>query len=235
MCCRRCPRPAARPVSSCPVSEAHPGHLAAFAQSGIAQRSLRGMGEELRGLRANGEEFPIEASISRVNVNGRLLLTVILRDISERKAADEALRASDAFSNAIFDFLSSHVCVLDRHGVILKVNEAWTEFAGHNSDRAVAKADVGDNYLDICRKAIAGGNPTVAEICAVLNRFWRDPDPTFQRNMPSFADGTTLVRHAREGAERLRRGRHFACGYFRTCANGPGPGRPCGAARQTAS
>ncbi len=143
--------------------EAHPGHLAAFAQSGTAQRSLRGMGE-LRGLRANGEEFPIEASISRVNVNGRLLLTVILRDISERKAADEALRASDAFSNAIFDSLSSHVCVLDRHGVILKVNEAWTEFAGHNSDRAVAKADVGDNYLDICRKAIVGGDPTVAEI-----------------------------------------------------------------------
>jgi len=46
-----------------------------------------GMPGEVVGVRANGEEFPIEASISRVNLGNEMVLTVILRDISERKRA----------------------------------------------------------------------------------------------------------------------------------------------------
>ena len=43
------------------------------------------------GLHANGKEFPIEASISQTTVDGNKLLTVIARDITERKQAEEAL------------------------------------------------------------------------------------------------------------------------------------------------
>jgi signal transduction histidine kinase len=42
-------------------------------------------------VRADEEEFPIEASISHVESYGRKLFTVIIRDITERKAAEEAL------------------------------------------------------------------------------------------------------------------------------------------------
>ncbi len=45
------------------------------------------------GLRADGTEFPMETSISQVEVRGQKLYTAILRDISERKRAEEAMMA----------------------------------------------------------------------------------------------------------------------------------------------
>ncbi|RMD99313.1 MAG: PAS domain S-box protein [Calditrichaeota bacterium] len=47
--------------------------------------------EGITAFRANGEEFPIECTISRVDLQNQRLFTVILRDINERKKAEEAL------------------------------------------------------------------------------------------------------------------------------------------------
>ena len=44
-----------------------------------------------RGLRANGEEFPIEASISHIEVGGQPGYTIILRDVTDRKRAEEQI------------------------------------------------------------------------------------------------------------------------------------------------
>jgi PAS domain S-box-containing protein len=49
---------------------------------------------ELRGIRPNGDEIPLEASISPVEVGHHRFFTVILRDISERKHTEQALRQS---------------------------------------------------------------------------------------------------------------------------------------------
>jgi two-component system, cell cycle sensor histidine kinase and response regulator CckA len=65
---------------------AHPGFVKTFAAVGTTKRSM-GMPGEVVGLRANGEEFPIEASISRVNLGADVVLTVIVRDMSEHKRA----------------------------------------------------------------------------------------------------------------------------------------------------
>src|ERR1039457_7294682 len=50
----------------------------------------------LSGLRANGEEFPIEASISHIEVGGQQIYTVILRDIAERKRTEDQIRQLNA-------------------------------------------------------------------------------------------------------------------------------------------
>ncbi len=67
----------------------HVEQLQGFASS---QHSRRAMGSGLvRGLRADGSERQLEASISQTRVAGRLVLTAILRDVTERVKADEAL------------------------------------------------------------------------------------------------------------------------------------------------
>jgi PAS domain S-box-containing protein len=74
--------------------EAHRTHIERFGATGVTTRLMRGTRLSLYGLRAGGEEFPIDASISQITFEGRKFYTVILRDISERRRAEEALERS---------------------------------------------------------------------------------------------------------------------------------------------
>jgi len=69
----------------------HRQHVRDFGQTGVSARSMYSPGT-LVALRSNGEEFPIEATISQVRTSSERLYTVILRDISVRKRTDEQLR-----------------------------------------------------------------------------------------------------------------------------------------------
>jgi len=71
----------------------HHEHIARFATIGTTSRRMGGHAV-LTGLRAGGEEFPIEASISKHREGDELRLTVILRDVSDRIRAIEELRQS---------------------------------------------------------------------------------------------------------------------------------------------
>jgi len=71
---------------------AHCAHVRHFGEAGYTTRT---MGPALWGLRADGEEFPIEATISQMETGGRKLFTVIIRDITERLRAEEALKRSE--------------------------------------------------------------------------------------------------------------------------------------------
>ncbi|MBK7200115.1 PAS domain S-box protein [Candidatus Amarolinea dominans] len=69
----------------------HRLHIQRFAQTGVSARKIGQFGP-VYGLRADGVEFPIEASISKIHVAGQDLFTVILRDVSAREQAAQALR-----------------------------------------------------------------------------------------------------------------------------------------------
>ena len=63
---------------------AHPAHVTKFA-AGAETARLMGHRREVAGLRKDGIEFPAEASISKLGLPGSLLLTVVLRDVTEQR------------------------------------------------------------------------------------------------------------------------------------------------------
>jgi PAS domain S-box-containing protein len=71
---------------------AHQRHIECFTSGPDIPRRMSEQ-REVPGRRKNGEEFPIEASISKVKIGGEWVCTVVLRDITERKHAEERQRA----------------------------------------------------------------------------------------------------------------------------------------------
>ena len=74
---------------------AHPGHIERFGATGVTNRSM-GDSTTLWALRADGVEFPIEASISQASEGGKRFHTVILRDITRRKEYQDMLARQQA-------------------------------------------------------------------------------------------------------------------------------------------
>ena len=74
-----------------PFRQTHQRHVEQFGRTGVTSRTM-GHSPSLWGLRADGEQFPIEASISQVEVGGQKLYTAIVRDITERHRAQEEIR-----------------------------------------------------------------------------------------------------------------------------------------------
>jgi PAS domain S-box-containing protein len=69
----------------------HNEHFARFAASPETARKM-GERKDIFGLRKNGEEFPAEASISKVTVGGTTFFSVVLRDVTYHKNIEAALR-----------------------------------------------------------------------------------------------------------------------------------------------
>ncbi len=72
---------------------AHALHVDRFGLTGASDTRMGGQ-RVLPGLRANGEEFPLEASISQLHEDGGKLYTVMLRDVTKRVEAENALKQS---------------------------------------------------------------------------------------------------------------------------------------------
>ena len=73
----------------------------------------------------------------------------VQEDITERKQAENKIKAAAVFNQATIDALAAHLCVLDEHGTILATNRAWKAFTEFSPTPA-QNTLVGGNYLAVC-------------------------------------------------------------------------------------
>ena len=84
----------------------HAAQVRGFGQTGTGNRRM-GSARGVTGRRANGEDFPIEASISKLEVNGQRFYTAILRDMTQRQTDERARADAEGASRAKSSFLAN--------------------------------------------------------------------------------------------------------------------------------
>ena len=97
---------------------------------------LAGATIETKGIRADDSVFPIELSLSAVRVDGEHFLLAIMRDVTERVQAAEALKQSEATYREIFNAANDAIFLLDENATILDVNDKMDEMFGYPADKA---------------------------------------------------------------------------------------------------
>jgi len=111
---------------------AHEEYVRAF---GETKTKRVGLSEPICGRRSDGTEFPIEASISQVEMHGHHYYTVIMRDVTERKRAEEALQASETRFRNMADTAPVLIWISGPDRLCIYFNQGWLDFTGRSLEQ----------------------------------------------------------------------------------------------------
>jgi PAS domain S-box-containing protein len=155
-----------------------------------------GTGLTLFALHKDGREIPVEISLSNLGADGENMVISSIRDISSRVAAEEALRQSQRLAQSTLEAIPASLAVLDEHGVIVSVNEAWKDLAD-SCPGAPHACGPGDRYVDACLAATGEDAEAVGKLAAGIGEVVAGVVPRFVMEfpLPSSAGTRWFVSH----------------------------------------
>ncbi len=106
-----------------------------FDRTQMANRTL-----ELVGLRKEGNEFPLELSLSSWKGKADLFFTIIMRDISERRAAEEELDRLHRHNQVVLNSAGEGIYGVDREGRLTFVNPAAAKMFGWEAEDLIGQS-----------------------------------------------------------------------------------------------
>jgi PAS domain S-box-containing protein len=118
---------------------------------------------ELMAMKQDGTEFPVEVSLSTAMLRGRLHIIGIIRDISDRKRAERALRESEERYRDLFENAHDLIQSVTPDGRFLYVNRAWRETLGYSKEAVsdlslfdIIHPDSRPHFMEVLQRVMAG-------------------------------------------------------------------------------
>jgi len=164
----------------------HAGHRAGY----IAAPTPLSMaeGRELFALRKDGSEFPVQVSLSPLETSEGLVIITAVRDITERRQAEQTLRAAQQLAESTLEAVPASLAVLDANGIIVSINRSWDEFAQANGALPGTNG-VGTNYLALCAAAAAVGIAEAAQLAQGIREVMSGVTGRFSMEYPCYSRG----------------------------------------------
>jgi PAS domain S-box-containing protein len=117
-------------------------------------------------LRATGEQFPIEASVSHSNVSGKSSFTVIIRDLTEQKRTEQGLRKSEERFRLFMSHSPAVAWMKDEQGHYIYMNETYLKHFGIREEDRRGKTDfeiypraIAEQFRENDEAALSVGHP----------------------------------------------------------------------------
>ena len=165
-----------------PRRSEHDGYLTNFLNTGEAK--IIGKGRLVDGRRKDGSTFPMELEVGEMMVGGRRLFSGIVRDVTERKQAEDALRQSEARFRGAIESLHEGFALYDAEGRLVICNAVYGELHSGIEELLVPGARFEDLLnASVERGLLAGAAGREEEFIRERLEQHRNPKGSFEREL----------------------------------------------------
>ena len=120
-----------------PYAGEHDTYLVNYLRTG--QKKIIGIGREVVGRRKDGSIFPMDLSVGEARDGGEPIFVGIIRDITDRKAAELAQRESELRLRSIIDTVPDAIVVIDSQRAIQSFSPAAEQLFGYDSAEVIGQ------------------------------------------------------------------------------------------------